>query len=410
MSEIDPLLVRQLKRLGIIDLDEPPNRETWQKALSRISDHYRHVAEDRSLLTRSLELSTAEMSQLHQQLAAERDRLKGVVTAIGDALNVFHDVVSSRPEPTSTHELTGIVTVAKRQFAAKLGEILAASAGMTPAGGDASEVINDIRVNFLHLADRLVQLLYDTAEKASLKKQLEVARAVQQMLVPSEDVIDRSFLRLAAHFQPAAECGGDWWAVHDMPGGRVLTVIGDVTGHGISSAIITGAAKAACDLARTFSAERLTVGQLLKIMNCSIYEAAKQKYMMTCTASIFEPGTRVMTIANAGHPFPYIARKGVVRQIAAQGSPLGAASVAEYQAQTIQLQEGDTLLWFTDGITECENDAREPFTDKRLRALFQEVASSRPEQARDAIMRAISDYRGARALDDDVTLVVAAVQ
>jgi serine phosphatase RsbU (regulator of sigma subunit) len=410
MSEIDPLLVRQLKRLGIVDLDEPPNRETWQKALSRISDHYRHAAEDRSLLTRSLELSTAEMSQLHQQLAAERDRLKGVVTAIGDALNVFHDVVSSRPEPTSTHELTGIVTVAKRQFAAKLGEILAASAGMTPVGGDASEVINDIRVNFLHLADRLVQLLYDTAEKASLKKQLEVARAVQQMLVPSEDVIDRSFLRLAAHFQPAAECGGDWWAVYDMPGDRVLTVIGDVTGHGISSAIITGAAKAACDLARTFSAERLTVGQLLKIMNCSIYEAAKQKYMMTCTASIFDPGTRTMTIANAGHPFPYIARRGVVRQIAAQGSPLGAASAAEYQAQTVQLQAGDTLLWFTDGITECENDAREPFTDKRLRALFQEVASARPEQARDAIMRAISDYRGARALDDDVTLVVAAVQ
>jgi serine phosphatase RsbU (regulator of sigma subunit) len=410
MSEIDPLLVRQLKRLGIADLDEPPDRETWQKALVRISDHYRHVAEDRSLLTRSLELSTAEMSQLHQQLAAERDRLKGVVTAIGDALNVFHDVVSSRPEPTSTHELTGIVTVAKRQFAAKLGEILAASAGMMPAGGDASEVINDIRVNFLHLADRLVQLLYDTADKASLKKQLEVARAVQQMLVPGEDVIERSFLRLAAHFQPAAECGGDWWAVHDMPGGKVLTVIGDVTGHGISSAIITGAAKAACDLARTFSAERLTAGQLLKIMNCSIYEAAKQKYMMTCTASIFDPKSHTMTIANAGHPFPYLARKGVVRQIAAQGSPLGAASTADYQAQTIQIHPGDTLLWFTDGITECENDAREPFTDKRLRALFQDVAASGPVQARDAIMRAISDYRGSRALDDDVTLVVAAVQ
>ncbi|HSO00700.1 MAG TPA: PP2C family protein-serine/threonine phosphatase [Candidatus Nanopelagicales bacterium] len=410
MSEIDPLLVRQLKRLGIQSLEDPPDRETWQKALARISDHYRHVAEDRSLLTRSLELSTTEMSQLHQQLAAERDRLKGVITAIGDALNVFHDVASSRPEPTSTHELTGTITVAKRQFAAKLGEILAASAAMSGAGSDGSEVINDIRVNFLQLADRLVQLLYDTAEKASLKKQLEVARAVQQMLVPSEDVHDRSFLRIAAHFQPAAECGGDWWAVHDLPGDRVLTVIGDVTGHGISSAIITGAAKAACDLARTFSADRLTVTQLLRIMNCSIYEAAKQKFLMTATASIFDPASHTMTIANAGHPFPYIARKGSVRQIAAQGSPLGASSNADYQAQTVQLQPGDALLWFTDGVTECENEAREPFSDKRLRSLFLEVAPTGPERVRDAIVNAITDYRGSRGLDDDVTLVVAAVQ
>jgi phosphoserine phosphatase RsbU/P len=409
MSEIDPLLARQLKRLGIINLEEPPDRETWQKALNRISDHYRHVAEDRSLLTRSLELSTTEMSQLHQQLAAERDRLKGVITAIGDALNVFHDVASTRPEPTSTHELTGTITVAKRQFAAKLGEILAASAAMS-VGGESSEVINDIRVNFLHLADRLVQLLYDTAEKASLKKQLEVARAVQQMLVPAEDVQDHSFLRFAAHFQPAAECGGDWWTVHDLPGGKVLTVIGDVTGHGISSAIITGAAKAACDLARTFSPDKLTVSQLLKIMNCSIYEAAKQKFLMTATAAIFDTATRSMTLANAGHPFPYITRKGSVRQIAAQGSPLGASSNADYQAQTVQLQPGDALLWFTDGITECENEDHEPFTDKRLRALFQEVAGSGAERARDAIVSAVSEYRGQRALDDDVTLVVAAVQ
>jgi serine phosphatase RsbU (regulator of sigma subunit) len=409
MSEIDPLLVRQLKRLGVNDLDEPPDRATWQKALVRISDHYRHVAEDRNLLTRSLELSTSEMTELHQQLAAERDRLRGVVSAIGDALNVFHDVASSAPEPTSTHELTGTITVAKRHFASKLGEILATSAGVA-YDGEESEVINDIRINFLHLADRLVQLLYDTAEKASLKKQLEVARAVQQMLVPGDDVIERSFLKIAAHFQPAAECGGDWWACHDLPGGKVLTAIGDVTGHGISSAIITGAAKAACDLARTFSADRLTVSQLLKIMNCSIYEVGKQKFLMTCAAAIFDPATRSMAIANAGHPFPYIVRKNNVRQIPSHGSPLGAGSSAEYQANTVQLQQGDTLLWFTDGVTECENDSHEQFTDKRLRGLFLEVAGSGPERARDAIAEAISDFRGSRALDDDVTFVVAAIQ
>ncbi|MFS8067125.1 MAG: serine/threonine-protein phosphatase, partial [Byssovorax sp.] len=96
MAEPDPLLVRQLKRLGLEDLEEPPSREAWPKVLARISDHYRAIADDRALLARSLELSTAEMTQLQVRVATERDRLRGVVTAIGDALTAFHDVANSR--------------------------------------------------------------------------------------------------------------------------------------------------------------------------------------------------------------------------------------------------------------------------------------------------------------------------
>jgi serine phosphatase RsbU (regulator of sigma subunit) len=130
---------------------------------------------------------------------------------------------------------------------------------------------------------------------------------------------------------------------------------------------------------------------------------------MTCTACIFEPATRSLTLANAGHPFPYLARNGAVRQLASYGSPLGAASAADYPSTTVSLERGDALLWFTDGVTECENEAREQFTDKRLRALFQRVAALAPEQARDAIVEAVSRFRGERPLDDDMTLVVARV-
>ncbi len=178
-----------------------------------------------------------------------------------------------------------------------------------------------------------MQLLHDTAEKASLKKQLEVARAVQQMLVPSEDVIERRPCGSPAHFQPAAECGGDWWTFHDLPDGRLLTVVGDVTGHGISSAIITGAAKAACDVVRTFAREQLSPAQLLRVMNCSIFEAGQQKFLMTCAACIFDPAAGSLTLANAGHPFPYLVRNNAIRQLAAQGEPLGAASSAEYHVE-----------------------------------------------------------------------------
>lgn len=419
MAEIDPLLARQLRRLGLEDLGEPPDKETWHKVVARISEHYRHVADDRSLLTRSLDLSTNEMGALHRQLLAERDRLRSVVVAIGDALTIFHDAASSQVEPSRPIEVGSTISTAKRRFASKLGELFSLSSAAQAAPGSATqdaagasgsdEAINEVRVQLVALGDRLVQLLYDTAEKASLKKQLEVARAVQQMLVPSEDVIERPSLRLASHFQPAAECGGDWWTFHDLPDGRLLTVVGDVTGHGISSAIITGAAKAACDVVRTFAREQLSPAQLLRVMNCSIFEAGQQKFLMTCAACIFDPAAGSLTLANAGHPFPYLVRNSAIRQLAAQGEPLGAASSAEYTSSTIALEGGDALLWFTDGVTECENESSEQFTEKRLRSLFQSVAASAPEEARDAIVEAVSRFRGERALDDDVTLVVARV-
>ncbi|WP_437569998.1 PP2C family protein-serine/threonine phosphatase [Sorangium sp. So ce542] len=412
MAEIDPLLARQLRRLGLEDLSEPPDRETWQKVVARISEHYRHVADDRSLLTRSLDLSTNEMGALHRKLQAERDRLRSVVVAIGDALTIFHDAASSQAEPARPLDVDSTISMAKRRFAAKLSDLLSlsgAAPGGAPPASDADEAIHEVRVQLVALGDRLVQLLHDTAERASLKKQLEVARAVQQMLVPSDAVIERRSLRLASHFQPAAECGGDWWTFHDLPDGKLLTVIGDVTGHGISSAIITGAAKAACDVARTFGREELSAAQLLRLMNCSIFEAGKQRYLMTCAACIFDPEARTLTLANAGHPFPYLVRNNTVRQLAAQGSPLGAASSAEYASSTVHLEGGDALLWFTDGVTECENASSEQFTEKRLRALFQSVATYAPEEARDAIVAAVSRFRGERSLDDDMTLVVARV-
>jgi serine phosphatase RsbU (regulator of sigma subunit) len=146
------------------------------------------------------------------------------------------------------------------------------------------------------------------------------------------------------------------------------------------------------------------------MMNCSIYEAGKQKLMMTCTASIFDPTTRSLTIANAGHHFPYLVRRGALRQLVSHGSPLGAASASEYPAATVQLESGDAILWFTDGVTECENPAREQFTERRLRSLFQGAAASGPERVRDAIIEAIRAFSVGQPLADDVTFVVACVE
>jgi phosphoserine phosphatase RsbU/P len=224
--------------------------------------------------------------------------------------------------------------------------------------------------------------------------------------VPAEDVIERPLVTLAGYYEPAAACGGDWWTVHDLPEGKVLTLIGDVTGHGIASAILTGAAKAACDLARVVYKGKISCGNLLQLMNAAIYEAAKRQRMMTCVASILDPATRTVTVANAGHSFPLLVRRGTIRPLMSEGAPLGAAPAADYQASQVPVEPGDVLVWFTDGVTECENEGHEQFTERRLRALCLRVSQEDPWGIRDAISRELGAFTGGRPPADDMTFVV----
>src|SRR5262249_49787152 len=153
---------------------------------------------------------------------------------------------------------------------------------------------------FNFMADQLVVLLRETAEKAVLDKELEVARAIQDSLVPAADVVERKGVTVAGYFAPASQVGGDWWTVHDLPGERLLVGIGDVPGHGTGSAMITACAKAACDTVRALGGEHLTVSYLLTALNGAVYETARRRFVMTCFAGIIDLRARTITFANAG--------------------------------------------------------------------------------------------------------------
>ncbi|MEM9489792.1 MAG: HAMP domain-containing protein, partial [Myxococcota bacterium] len=148
---------------------------------------------------------------------------------------------------------------------------------------------------FNQMTDRLVVLLQQTREKATMEKELEVVRTIQETLVPPNDPVDYGFFNFAGYFQPASHCGGDWWTYHPLRDGKLLLVIGDVTGHGVPSAMITATAKASCDVARSVNNDDVTVTTLLEIMNKAIYESARRRFVMTCFASIIDPQTRTIT-------------------------------------------------------------------------------------------------------------------
>lgn len=309
---------------------------------------------------------------------------------IGTLLAIFQGLSISRP----------IKQLAKRADQISRGDL---AARVEVKSGDEIGVLGE---NFNYMADQIVVLLQQTAEKARIEQELEVARTIQETLVPSPELVDKGTLRFCGYFQPASQTGGDWWSWHDLTGGKVLLVIGDVTGHGVPSAMITAAAKAACDVARAVHNDDVTVSRLLEIMNYAIFESAKRKFVMTCFVSIIDTRRRTITYANAGHNFPYLLRGNEFATMMIRGNRLGDVRESQYEAKTIELTPGDVLIWYTDGIVECENRAGEEWGEKRFRAAAKRAGSLDAAQMRDSIVAEALDFYTDVPRKDDITMVV----
>ena len=146
-------------------------------------------------------------------------------------------------------------------------------------------------------------------------------------------------------------------------------------------------------------------------MNRAIFESAKRKFVMTCFASVIDPKTRTITYANAGHNFPYLYRtkggKGEFGSLMIRGNRLGDLRESTYECKTTELVPGDILVWYTDGIVECENEAGEEFGEKRFRSTIRRAAAMDPAELRDHIVGSSNEFFGERPRKDDITMVIA---
>ena len=267
--------------------------------------------------------------------------------------------------------------------------------------------------NFNYMAERLGVLLMETKERATLEKEMEVARLIQESLLPESRLVDVGFFRFIGYFKSASICGGDWWNFSLISGGRLLLVVGDVTGHGVSSAMITAAAKSCCDTLRNVTDGELTVTFLLEELNKTIYEAANRRFVMTFFATVIDPSTRTITYSNAGHNFPLLFRAQreeggeEIVPLVTRGNRLGDVMDSRFVEKSTAYGPGDILVWYTDGLTEGLGQDGRPFGERRLR---RGVAALRDAEADVILDKVIADARGFftdfERPEDDITLVV----
>jgi serine phosphatase RsbU (regulator of sigma subunit) len=269
-----------------------------------------------------------------------------------------------------------------------------------------SRELTQLAEDFNFMADRISSLLDEARERARLEKELDVAREIQFKLVPAE-LAEHPPLSLAACFEPAARCGGDWWTFYELPDGKFILVVADVTGHGVPSTMIAAAAKSASD---TIVREHRvpTCEQLAQRMNDAVYAAASGALLMTAVVVIVDTLAGRIEWLNAGHNFPLLHRHGGALQwLIGSGNPMGLGWELRCTVQSEPLAQGDTLVLFTDGVIEAEDPAGKQFGERGVRKLFATQNGSSVVAVRDALRERLRSFTGGAPWADDVTFVVA---
>jgi serine phosphatase RsbU (regulator of sigma subunit) len=269
---------------------------------------------------------------------------------------------------------------------------------------------------FNFMADQIQLLLVEQAQKASLEKEMSLARQVQQAMLPSHALDEHGNLKVVGYCMPASSCGGDWWTYRKLSNGRMLLVLGDATGHGIHSAMIAATARGAVEALSGIDERLLTPEQVLRAIDSAIRQVGDHNVLMTAFAAVFDSTNGILHYANAGQNFPYVIKLGASRVleeasiIAASGNPLGDRNIAvEIRRGSLQLRAGDLFVCFTDGLVERANPAGKLFGDRRLRSALtgQRLADSRALIGlRDQLVQTLERYAEGAIAEDDITFVL----
>jgi serine phosphatase RsbU (regulator of sigma subunit) len=266
--------------------------------------------------------------------------------------------------------------------------------------------IGELAHSFNGMAESIERLLKETARNEKLEADLAVARAIQDSFLPEAGVSWKGF-QAAAHFEPIADLGGDYYDILPMADGRTAVVLGDVSGHGLPTALVAAAARAI--IATLIEAGVSPPDAFARLARRRQRSRANERRLFTTLAVFaYDAATRAGTLTNAGHPAPYRVSGGRVERIELPALPIGLLPGREvaYPSKTVSFAPGDRLVFFTDGVVEASNAAEEPWGYERLEALLARDGGRPADELVREVLDAVAAHVGATPLEDDRTLLI----
>ncbi len=290
---------------------------------------------------------------------------------------------------------------------AKIGEgRLDRPAGLK-IGGEVGVLSGAIDRMVASLNSHIDELRRTTAVKERLESEIKIAAEVQRAMLPAQ--LPRvPGLEIFANTEQARVVGGDFYDAIELPEGRLGFVVGDASGKGLAAALVAAECLSIVRGIPLASADTGGIAAILDRANGILLKACGSRGLfVTLFCGVYEPEQKAMVFANAGHPPPLLLRAGQsARVLDREGAmPLGTVSDFAAVGRSAQLQAGDVILLYTDGITEAKNPQDDLFGEQRLLEHLQRCGGLSPEQVVERILAAVREFRAGAEPSDDLTML-----
>lgn len=252
-------------------------------------------------------------------------------------------------------------------------------------------------------------VLLELFDRLTLKNDLEIARDIQQSMLPS-GVVSRPGVDVAGVTRPANTVGGDFYDILPFPDGRIAIAVGDVAGKGSPAALLMALLLA---MMRTLVDEGLEPGELIERLNVQVCRHAPANRFITLFYGVYNPVDGELVHVNAGHMPPFVVTRAgapgalpAIEKLTDGGIALGMFDQARYAPGRRWLQPGELLAVYSDGVTEAEDGAGRPFDERGLEAVLSRPASDGVSAIGAAVLAAVRQHTADARPTDDVTVLL----
>jgi putative ABC transport system permease protein len=281
--------------------------------------------------------------------------------------------------------------------------LLGAPVGRTEYGDAEKNALGACAAQFALMIEN-GRLTNRVVEQEKLRRDLALAADVQKRLLP-ERPPEVSVAALAGMSLPARSVGGDYFDFIDLGDKRIGIALADVAGKGVAAALIMSSVQASLRILSSDSS--ISLAQLAAKMNRFLHASTGSNSYATFFYAQIDEGSRQLRYVNAGHLPPYLLRSSSsIQELSTGGPVIGLFPQMPYEEATIDLQPGDVLVAFTDGVTEAMNASEEEFGEERLKELLRQIVDLPVNDISARISQALKNWIKDAAQYDDLTFIV----
>lgn len=263
--------------------------------------------------------------------------------------------------------------------------------------------LGDLAVSFNSMTESVRTMLVQVAEKERMAREMELAREIQESLLPPSE-LSSGPLSVWAHFRPATEVGGDYFDLFVLSEDRLLAAVGDVAGHGLHTGLLMAMVKSAV---ATLVQEGHTGRALLERLNRLLLAQPIRHRMVSLALAEIDASRGTVAVTSAGHPpGMLLASEGDVEELLLSSLPLGHRWPEPPPSRTRQFAPGSRLLLYSDGLVEARNSAGQPFGYDSLREVLRSHRETPAASLIAVVLGALDRHLAGQPMTDDLTVLV----